>query len=81
MAEEDIIELEKRYWQLQANSSSGKMDVATLGPLISPPLPESIVQGFFDAFDETATVILTSRKWLAAFQLLQEDLSLSDRNV
>lgn len=52
VAEEDIIELEKRYWQLQANSHSGKMDVATLGPLISPPLPDTIIQGFFDAFDE-----------------------------
>lgn len=28
------------------------MDPATLLPLVSPPLPESIFQGFFDAFDE-----------------------------
>ena len=52
MEEEDIIELEKRYWSLHATSRSGKMDLATLFPLISPPLPQSIVQGFLDAFDE-----------------------------
>ncbi|CAL8129565.1 unnamed protein product [Orchesella dallaii] len=52
LEEEDIIELEKRYWQLHSSSRSGKMDIATLLPLVSPPLPDSIFQGFFDAFDE-----------------------------
>lgn len=52
MEEEDIIELEKRYWQLQSYSRTGKMDPSTLLPLVSPPLPDSIFQGFFDAFDE-----------------------------
>ncbi|CAG7722265.1 unnamed protein product [Allacma fusca] len=52
LAEEDIIELEKRYWQLHSSSHTGKMDVSTLLPLICPPLPESIAQCFFDAFDE-----------------------------
>lgn len=52
LEEEDIIELEKRYWQLQSYSRSGKMDTTTLLPLVSPPLPESIFHGFFDAFDE-----------------------------
>lgn len=50
--EEGIIELEKRYWKLHENSRNGKMDVNTLLPLVCPPLPESIVQGFLDAFDE-----------------------------
>lgn len=52
MEEEDIIELEKRYWQLRDHSPRGKVDVETLMPLISPPLPESVVQGVLDAFDE-----------------------------
>jgi ubiquitin carboxyl-terminal hydrolase 6/32 len=50
--EEDIIELEKRYWQLQSCSGTGKLDVNTLLPLVCPPVPESIIQGLFDAFDE-----------------------------
>jgi len=50
--EEDIIELEKRYWQLQSSSGTGKLDVNTLLPLVSPPVPESIIHGLFDAFDE-----------------------------
>jgi len=50
--EEDIIDLEKRYWKLHSTSRTGKMDLETLFPLVSPPLPESIVRGFMDAFDE-----------------------------
>ncbi|PIK33739.1 putative ubiquitin carboxyl-terminal hydrolase 32 [Apostichopus japonicus] len=50
--EADIIELEKRYWALQSQSKSGRVDLDTLRPLISPPLPVDLVQGLFNAFDE-----------------------------
>ncbi|CAG2061101.1 unnamed protein product, partial [Timema podura] len=50
--EMDIIELEKRYWQLKGQSRTGKLDLDTLVPLISPPVPLSICAGVFAAFDE-----------------------------
>ncbi|XP_071850144.1 ubiquitin carboxyl-terminal hydrolase 32-like isoform X3 [Apostichopus japonicus] len=52
LEEADIIELEKRYWALQSQSKSGRVDLDTLRPLISPPLPVDLVQGLFNAFDE-----------------------------
>lgn len=52
LEEADIIELEKRYWTLQAQSKTGRLDLDTLRPLISPPLPSDLVQGLFNAFDE-----------------------------
>jgi hypothetical protein len=43
--ETDIIELEKRYWTLKAQSKSGRFDKETFQPLISPPVPESLCNG------------------------------------
>lgn len=44
--------MEKRYWQLQASSASGKFDLDTLSALVAPPLPPSILPGLFAALDE-----------------------------
>lgn len=52
MEERDIIELEKRYWVLKGESRTGKLDLDTLRPLISPPVPLSVCAGVFAAFDE-----------------------------
>ncbi|XP_076059243.1 ubiquitin specific protease 32 isoform X2 [Oratosquilla oratoria] len=52
LEETDILELEKRYWQLKGSSPSGKLDPETLVPLISPPLPYQLARGVFNAFDE-----------------------------
>lgn len=52
MDEADIIDLEKLYWGLKKNSRSGKLDLDTLLPLISPPLPLNICENFFNVFDE-----------------------------
>lgn len=52
MEESDIIELEKCYWSLKGESSSGKLDLETLIPLISPPMHLKICSGLFAAFDE-----------------------------
>ncbi|CAN7937582.1 unnamed protein product [Ixodes hexagonus] len=52
LEETDIIELEKRYWQLKTQTRTGKFDIETLGPLISPPVPAALCQGIFNAFDE-----------------------------
>ncbi|XP_074640674.1 ubiquitin carboxyl-terminal hydrolase 32-like [Tubulanus polymorphus] len=52
LEEADIIELEKRYWILKAQSKSGYFDVETFKPLISPPVPDDLCQGVFMAFDE-----------------------------
>ncbi|XP_064618756.1 ubiquitin carboxyl-terminal hydrolase 32-like [Lineus longissimus] len=52
LEETDIIELEKRYWTLKAQSKSGRFDTETFQPLISPPVPESLCCGLFNAFDE-----------------------------
>ena len=45
MEEADIIELEKKYWVLQAQSKSGRFDLDTFIPLISPPMPPDLCEG------------------------------------
>ncbi|PSN41510.1 hypothetical protein C0J52_07225 [Blattella germanica] len=52
LEETDIMELEKRYWLLKGQSRTGKLDLDTLVPLISPPVPLSVCPGVFGAFDE-----------------------------
>ena len=47
MEESDIIELEKRYWLLKAQSKSGRFDVDTFRPIVSPPVPQQLVEGRF----------------------------------
>ena len=50
--ETDIIDLEKVYWNLKEQSKSGKLDLGTLSPMISPPLPLIVCESFFSVFDE-----------------------------
>ncbi|XP_046386606.1 ubiquitin carboxyl-terminal hydrolase 32 isoform X1 [Ischnura elegans] len=52
LEENDIIELEKQYWHLKGQSRTGKLDLETLVPLVCPPIPISVCQGVFHAFDE-----------------------------
>lgn len=52
MSEVEVIELEKRFWSLVGNSSSGRIDISIITPLVSPPLPQALVPGLFKAFDE-----------------------------
>ena len=43
--ETDIIELEKRYWTLKSGTRTGKFDLDTFTPLVSPPIPQCLCQG------------------------------------
>nr|XP_033777792.1 ubiquitin carboxyl-terminal hydrolase 32 isoform X1 [Geotrypetes seraphini] len=52
LEESDIIDLEKRYWLLKAQSRTGRFDLETFGPLVSPPIHLSLSEGLFNAFDE-----------------------------
>ncbi|XP_078535930.1 ubiquitin carboxyl-terminal hydrolase 32 isoform X3 [Lissotriton helveticus] len=52
LEESDIIDLEKRYWLLKAQSRTGRFDLETFGPLVSPPIHQSLSEGLFNAFDE-----------------------------
>ncbi|XP_021349870.1 ubiquitin carboxyl-terminal hydrolase 32-like isoform X2 [Mizuhopecten yessoensis] len=52
LEESDISELDKRYWVLKSQSKSGKFDVETFKALVCPPVPESVCEGLFKAFDE-----------------------------
>ncbi|XP_064127421.1 ubiquitin carboxyl-terminal hydrolase 32 isoform X7 [Loxodonta africana] len=52
LEESDIIDLEKRYWLLKAQSRTGRFDLETFGPLVSPPIRPSLSEGLFNAFDE-----------------------------
>lgn len=45
--ENDIIELEKRYWVLKSQSSSGKFDLDTFTSIVCPPVPKAIVNSKF----------------------------------
>ncbi|XP_072909594.1 ubiquitin carboxyl-terminal hydrolase 32 isoform X1 [Hemitrygon akajei] len=52
LEESDIIDLEKRYWLLKAQSRTGRFDLETFVPLVSPPVHPSLSEGLFSAFDE-----------------------------
>uniref|UniRef100_A0A3Q4MGY3 ubiquitinyl hydrolase 1 n=1 Tax=Neolamprologus brichardi TaxID=32507 RepID=A0A3Q4MGY3_NEOBR len=52
LEESDIIDLEKRYWLLKAQSRTGRFDLETFIPLVSPPIHASLSEGLFHAFDE-----------------------------
>ncbi|XP_064158454.1 ubiquitin carboxyl-terminal hydrolase 32 isoform X1 [Anguilla rostrata] len=52
LEESDIIDLEKRYWLLKAQSGTGRFDLETFVPLVSPPIHTSLSEGLFHAFDE-----------------------------
>ncbi|KAI5696057.1 hypothetical protein M8J75_007481 [Diaphorina citri] len=52
MEEQDIIDLERAYSHLVSKSASGKLDLACLIPLLSPPVPHSVCGGLFAAIDE-----------------------------
>ncbi|XP_070987762.1 ubiquitin carboxyl-terminal hydrolase 32 isoform X1 [Oncorhynchus clarkii lewisi] len=52
LEESDIIDLEKRYWLLKAQSRTGRFDLETFVPLVSPPIHASLGEGLFHAFDE-----------------------------
>ncbi|XP_053131058.1 ubiquitin carboxyl-terminal hydrolase 32 isoform X2 [Hemicordylus capensis] len=52
LEESDIIDLEKRYWLLKAQSRTGRFDLETFVPLVSPPIHSSLGEGLFNAFDE-----------------------------
>ncbi|KAL9826264.1 ubiquitin carboxyl-terminal hydrolase 32 isoform 4-T4 [Geothlypis trichas] len=52
LEESDIIDLEKRYWLLKAQSRTGRFDLETFAPLVSPPIHQSLSEGLFNAFDE-----------------------------
>lgn len=43
--ESDIIDLEKRYWLLKAQSRTGRFDLETFAPLVSPPIHQSLSEG------------------------------------
>ena len=46
------MELEKKFWSLVGSSSSGRIDLTIISPLVSPPLPAKMLSGLFKAFDE-----------------------------
>ena len=45
VCQNDLIELEKRYWSLKSFSQSGKFDLQTFSSQISPPLPKQFCEG------------------------------------
>lgn len=40
------------FWNLKGSAMTGQLDIESLGPLISPPVPKSALTGVFLAFDE-----------------------------
>uniref|UniRef100_A0A8C7M9S6 ubiquitinyl hydrolase 1 n=1 Tax=Oncorhynchus kisutch TaxID=8019 RepID=A0A8C7M9S6_ONCKI len=51
LEESDIIDLEKRYWLLKAQSRTGRFDLETFVPLVSPPIHASLSEVCFKVFD------------------------------
>ena len=52
LEEQEVVELEKRFWELASQSSSNQIDISTISSLVSPPLPSVLVTPFFSALDE-----------------------------
>lgn len=52
LEEQDIRDLERVFCRLKATTRLDQLDLESLGPLLSPPIPPSAVQGVFNAFDE-----------------------------
>lgn len=52
LQESDVMELEKRYWTLKSGTKTGKFDLETFTSLVSPPIPQCLCPGLFNAFDE-----------------------------
>ena len=52
LEELEVVELEKRFWELAGHSPSNQIDLVTISPMISPPLPATLVAPFFEALDE-----------------------------
>uniref|UniRef100_A0A0K2TYK3 Ubiquitin carboxyl-terminal hydrolase 48 n=1 Tax=Lepeophtheirus salmonis TaxID=72036 RepID=A0A0K2TYK3_LEPSM len=50
--EEEIVELEKRFWTLTGSSHSGQIDLNLVKNIVSPPLPDDLAAPFFHALDE-----------------------------
>lgn len=44
--------MEKVFWILKGSAKNGQLDLESLGPLISPPIPKAALYGVFCAFDE-----------------------------
>ncbi|KAK7088275.1 hypothetical protein V1264_022210 [Littorina saxatilis] len=54
LEETDIIELEKRYWTIKALSRTGCLDLELFRQCVCPPLPETLCDALFVAFDENS---------------------------
>ncbi|XP_037024901.1 ubiquitin carboxyl-terminal hydrolase 32 isoform X4 [Bradysia coprophila] len=52
LEEQDIADLEKVFWSLKGSAKTGQLDLESLGPLITPPVPRAALPGVFLAFDE-----------------------------
>ena len=52
LEELEVVELEKRFWELAGHSASNQIDLVTISPMISPPLPATVAAPFFEALDE-----------------------------
>ena len=44
--------MEKVFWLLKGSAKTGQLDLESLGPMISPPVPLTALNGVFLAFDE-----------------------------
>lgn len=52
LEEQDIGDLEKVFWLLKGQAKTSQLDLESIGPMISPPVPASALNGVFSAFDE-----------------------------
>ena len=52
LEETDISDLEKVFWLLKGQSATEQLDLESLSPLVSPPVPKTALIGVFSSFDE-----------------------------
>lgn len=52
LEEQDIRDLERVFCRLKGATVNDQLDLESMGPLLSPPIPKNAVSGVFNAFDE-----------------------------
>ncbi|XP_047141245.1 ubiquitin carboxyl-terminal hydrolase 32 isoform X2 [Hydra vulgaris] len=70
LSESDIVEIEKRYWQMKSCSKSGYFDFDTFKLFVSPPFPDLHCQSFFNYFDLNNDQVIDLKEMICGISTL-----------
>jgi Ca2+-binding EF-hand superfamily protein len=64
--EQDIIDLEKRFYNLRLNCKGGEFNLMAMTSAVSPPIPEMLCKGLFGAFDSNKDGLVNFKELCSA---------------